>query len=195
MRKADGRTARISAAALGLASLIPMITVKELLEREDFFDAAILRHSFTDYIRDYEIIVGARNGPPNTDIHKYQFVGCVEAHYETKLRENFTQSLSDENVHSGPEYPDKDEPDGFIWGVRFAESYPGLMYVENGERAIHWSRIVGRSMHEIALETNCFNLRLVFADLRYAFLGNEPEVVLPRDMPIMVTKTTPDDTS
>ena len=57
-----------------------MITVKELLKREDFFDAAIVRHGFTDYIRDYEIIVAARNGPPNTDVHKYQFIGCVEAH-------------------------------------------------------------------------------------------------------------------
>jgi hypothetical protein len=45
-----------------------MITVKELLKREDFFNAAIVRHGFTDYMRDYEIIVAARNGPPNTDI-------------------------------------------------------------------------------------------------------------------------------
>ncbi len=41
-----------------------MTTVKELLEREDFFDAAVIRHGFTDYIRDYELIIGARNGPP-----------------------------------------------------------------------------------------------------------------------------------
>ena len=168
----------------------PMSTVKELLEREDFFDAAILRHGFTDYIRDYEIIVGARNGPPNTDVHKYQFVGCVEAHYETKLGQTFTQSLSDEYVYSGPDYPEKDVPDGFIWGVRFADAYPGLTYVENGERAKHWSQLLGRTMHEVAIETNCYYLRLVFADLRYAFLGHEPDVVVSKDMPINVAETT-----
>jgi hypothetical protein len=41
------------------------LTVKELLECENIIDAAIMRHGFTDYMRDYEIIVGARNGPPN----------------------------------------------------------------------------------------------------------------------------------
>jgi|SRR5215471_9959911 len=164
-----------------------MNSVKELLEREGFFDAAILRHGFTDYIRDYEIIVGGRNGPPNTDVHKYQFVGCVEAHYETKLRQTFTQSLPDEFVFSGPDYPDKPDPDGFIWGVRFADVYPGLTYVENGERAAYWSQLVGHRMHEVAIETNCFHLRLVFADLRYTFVGYEPDVSISKDMPINVS--------
>jgi len=161
-----------------------MNSVKELLERENFFDAAIVRHGFTDYIRDYEIIVAARSGPPNTDVHKYQFVGCVEARYKTLLGPDFTKSLSDEFVYSGPDYPEKPDPDGFIWGVRFAEAYPGLTYLENGERAAHWSRALERPMHEILIETNCFSLRLVFADLRYAFLGHEPDVALSKDMPI-----------
>ena len=125
-------------------------------------------------------------------MHKYQFVGCVEANYETKLREGFTQSLSDKHVYSAPDYPDKEVPDGFIWGVRFAEAYPGLTYVENGERAEYWSRLLRRKMHEILLETNCFHLRLVFADVRYAFLGHEPEVVLSKDMPLEVGEKTSD---
>jgi hypothetical protein len=169
-----------------------MITVKELLKREDFFDAAIVRHGFTDYMRDYEIIVAARNGPPNTDVHKYQFIGCVEAHYQTKLNGGFAKSLSDEFVYSGPDYPDKDDPDGFIWGVRFADAYPGIEYLENGERAEYWSGLMGGKMHEITVETNAYLLRLVFADVRYAFVGNEPEVVLPKDMPLSTIEKTSD---
>ena len=163
-----------------------MPTVKELLEQEDFFDAAVLRHGFTDYMRDYEIIVAARNGPPNTDVQKYQFVGCVEAHYQTELGHGFTRSLSDEHVYSGPAYPDKEEPCGFIWGVRFAESYPGLTYVENGERAQHWSEVLERKMHEVFLERKAYNLRFVLADGRYTYLGNESEITLSMDMPLVV---------
>lgn len=59
-------------------------TIKDQLTQEDFFDSAISRHGFTDYMRDYGIIIGGRSGPPNTDFHKYQFVGCVEAQYTTK---------------------------------------------------------------------------------------------------------------
>ena len=169
-----------------------MITVKELLEREDFFDAAIVRHGFTDYMRDYEVIVAARNGPPNTDVHKYQFIGCVEAHCQTKLNSDFTQSLSDEFVYSGPDYPEKEDPPGFIWGVRFADAYPGLTYVENGERSEYWSKLLGRKMHEVVIETNAYILRLVLADVRYAFLGNEPDVVLSKDMPLSVVDETSD---
>jgi len=160
--------------------------------REDFYDAAIVRHGFTDYIRDYEIIVAGRNGPPMTDVHKFQFIGCVEAHYQTKLREVFARSLPDEFVYSGPDYPDKDDPYGFIWGVRFADAYPGLAYLENGERAEYWSHLMGRKMHEITVETNAYLLRLVFADVRYAFLGHEPEVVLQKDMPLSVIESTSD---
>jgi hypothetical protein len=169
------------------------ITVKEILAREDFSDAAIMRHGFTDYMRDYDVIVGARNGPPNTDVHKYQFIGCVEAYYETRLGEIFEHSLTDDFVYSGPDYPNKPDPDGFIWGVRFAETWVGgLEYIDDGERARHWSNIIGRKMHEVTIETNAYFLRLVFADIRYSFLGHEPDVKLPKDYPLKINEITSD---
>ncbi len=169
------------------------ITVKELLQREDFFDAAIMRHGFTDYMRDYEIIVGGRNGPPNTDVHKYQFIGCVEAEYRTSLDpQTFAQSLPDKFVYSGPDYPYEQVPKGFIWGVRYSNAYPGLRYLDNRERARHWSHLMGRKMHEVTLETEAFHLRLVFADVRYTFLGNEPEIVLGKDFPLNLSENTSD---
>ena len=159
------------------------MTVRELLEREDFFDAAILRHGFVDYMRDYELIVSARPGTPSDDLHRYLFVGCTEAAYHTRLRpESFVASLPDENVLSGPFHPGADEPEGFIWGVRYSNAYPGWTYVEDGERARHWSTLLGRRMHEVTVETEVFHLRLVFVELRYAFLGRGEHVA--RDFPI-----------
>src|SRR6185503_6080800 len=149
-----------------------MLTVRELIERESFFDAAILRHGFTDYMRDYELIVAGRNGPPANDIHRYLFVGCAEAVYQTAINPKyFTPSLPDEFVLSGPDYPDKDDPDGFIWGVRWAAAYPGLSYRADGERAGYWSDQLRRPMHEVFIETNAYSLLLVFVDFRYAYLG------------------------
>jgi hypothetical protein len=169
------------------------ITVKEILEREDFYDAVITRHGFTDYMRDYDLIVGARNGLPNTDVHKYQFLGCVEACCETKLGKDFELSISDDFVYSGPDYPNKPDPYGFIWGVRFAETWVGgLKYIDNGERAKYWSKVIGRNMHEVSIETNAYSLHLVFADIRYAFLGHEPKVQFPKDYPLRVSEVTKD---
>jgi len=93
-----------------------MPTVEEFLERETFFDAAILRHGFTDYMRDYEVIVSGRDRPPRTDVHRYQFIGCVEATVETRVAaDTFAKSLPDEFVYAGPDYPEKEDPDGFVW--------------------------------------------------------------------------------
>jgi hypothetical protein len=162
-----------------------MNQVKALLEREDFFDAAIRRHGFADYMRDYEIIVSGRYGPSRDDVHRYHFVGCVEARYTTALvPESFVRSLGDEFVYAGPDYPDKREPDGVIWGTRWSGAYPGLEYIDEGERAKHWTRVCGIPMHEIELTTEAFQLTLVFADARHEYLGREADVNLPKQFPI-----------
>jgi hypothetical protein len=98
----------------------------------------------------------------------------------------FAASLADDFVLSGPDYPEKDDPDGFIWGVRYSSAYPGLTYVAGGEHARVWAARLGRPMHEVLIETEAFRLRLVFADVRYAYLGtlDAPAVMRPKDMPI-----------
>jgi hypothetical protein len=164
-----------------------MLTVKALLERESFFDAAIIRHGFTDYMRDYEIIVVGRAGPPAADIHRYLFVGCAEAVYQTAISPKyFGPSLPDDFVFSGPDYPEKKDPQGFIWGVRYANAYPGLSYRLGGERSAYWTAHLRRKMHEVFIETEAYSLLLVFADLRYAYLGTNPDrgVMRPKDYPI-----------
>jgi len=162
-----------------------MNEVKRFLDTETFFDAAILRHGFTDYMRDYEIIVGGRDGPPHTDVHRYQFVGCVDAIYATAIRpEVFAKSIPDEFVLSGPDYPEKDEPDGFIWGTRWSCAYPGLEYLAPSERAARWSRLLGRPMHEVSIATEAFRLNLVFAEVRHELMGHRPIVHFEKQYPI-----------
>jgi len=161
-------------------------SVRERLEEHSFVDGAIMRHGFVDYMRDYEILVSALGPYPRDDWHRYHFVGCAEANLVTALKPGtFRRSLPDDFVLSGPDYPEKDDPDGFIWGVRCAVAYPGLSYVEEGEGARKWSETLGMPMHEVLIRTNAFHLRLIFAEFRYAFLGREPDVAVPpKDYPI-----------
>jgi hypothetical protein len=166
-----------------------MPTVRELLERYSFDDAAVLRHGWVDYMRDYELLVSTVPGRGDSDIHRYQFVGCAEVTCQTALSPStFTASLPDAFVFAGPDYADRDEPDGFIWGVRWAAAYPGLTYVVGGERATYWTEVLGRPMHELLLETNAFTLLLVFADVRHAIVDSA--ALPPKDYPIAVS---PDD--
>ena len=112
-----------------------------------------------------------------------------QPHYETAVTATFAASLPDEFVLSGPDYPDKPDPDGFIWGVRYSTAYPGLTYVEGSARAKSWSNAVGLPMHEVRLQTEAFTLTLVFAEARYEFLGHEPAITFPKQYPIGAPKS------
>lgn len=168
-----------------------MTTVKALLEQHDFFDQAIIRHGFTDYMRDYELIV--QFAGQDAGFWKYQFVGCVEAVCVSALpAQSLAQSMADEYVLADLRPSAGELPAGFIWAVRCADVYPGWTYVEDGERVAHWSKLLGRKMHEIDIETNVFNLRLVFADVRIALMGHEPELKLQEDHPLPIETPTSD---
>ncbi len=59
----------------------------------------------------------------------------------------------------------EDVPDGFIWGAKHANAYPGWTYVAGSERAAGWSSKTGLPMHEVVIETNVYKLSLVFNSL------------------------------
>ena len=56
-------------------------------------------------------------------------------------------------------------PEGYVWGVGWSEAYPGLKYVQGSPLAQEWSDKLGKSMHQIRIETNAYNLFLVFHDV------------------------------
>jgi hypothetical protein len=162
-----------------------MNPIQRALEQAGFFDAAVLRHGFTDYMRDYELIVSGRDGPSRDDVYRYHFVGCVESRFVSRIPpEVFARSLPDEFVYSGPDYPDREEPNGFIWGVRYSGAFPGLSYICPSERAAFWSEQCGIEMHEVLLETEAYDLSLVFFGFRHEYLGSTGSLKLAKQFPI-----------
>ena len=57
------------------------------------------------------------------------------------------------------------EPEGFVWGVNWADAYSGLAYVDESATAASWSDKLGFLMHEVVIETNTYTLALVFHDV------------------------------
>jgi hypothetical protein len=131
----------------------------------DIFDQAIEYHGFTDYMRDYEIIIHA-TGDPRTGIPptylRCLFKYCVEAHvYSAVSPEAWRQSLDDLLI----DYEIGKHLDGYVWGVRCQGLYPGAEIVADSERAQHWHDSIGIDFHEVRFETNGHNITLVFSDL------------------------------
>ena len=132
---------------------------------DEIFDQAVLFHAFTDYMRDYEVIVyvstDPRSGMSPTTL-SYLFKYCVEAHVETAVRPDvWKSSLSDELLDrkTGPGHR------GYGWGIRWQNLYPGATLVSDSPAASKWKTEIGMDFHEVKFETDSHNLSLVFSDL------------------------------
>ena len=133
---------------------------------DDVFDQAIIHHGFTDYMRDYEIVVYC-TADPSTGIApanvQLLFKHCVTAEASTALSpESWSVSMDDRLL----DHAAAADLDGYVWGVRWQCMYPGASLVEDSERAARWTEAVGVPFVEARIETNGHHLTLVFADLK-----------------------------
>lgn len=145
------------------------------------FDQALVFHGFTDYMRDYEMVLqlsaDPRTGIP-TEYVRYIFVNCVQASATSALSpEIWSRSLDERLI----DYATGVDLDGYVWGVKWQALYPGFEIVVDSETASSWSRQVGIRFHEARVGTNGHDLALIFSDLRIesAAPGYAPHTVGP----------------
>jgi hypothetical protein len=133
---------------------------------EEAFDMPILRHGFTAYNRDYELVwrvPKSFQGPDRGCTYTYLFRACAEAQYTG----SFDPSMFplDDTFIDYTRWQAAGEPNGFVWGVDWADNYPGATYVEGSARAAVWAERLRAPMHEVRVETNTYRLALVFHEL------------------------------
>lgn len=78
--------------------------------------------------------------------------------------ESWRLSWTDEYTHYRA-WEQAGEPAGYVWGVEYMVAYPGLTYIANSTLAQEWSQRLGKLLHEVLIETNGHNIRLVFYDV------------------------------
>ncbi|WP_435207675.1 YxiG-like protein [Micromonospora sp. bgisy143] len=138
---------------------------------DDIFDGAIVYHGYTDYLRDYEVVVYV-TADPRTDIPpaclRYLFTYCVAAEVQTALSPEIWRCSLDERLTDREIGPNLD---GFVWAVRWQPLYPGAEVVADSERARSWADKIGIPFHEVRLTMNAHVLTLVFSDLDVTEVG------------------------
>jgi hypothetical protein len=138
------------------------------LERGYLFDGAIVRHGFTPYLRDYDIVAYFARGPE----YLYRFSHCPLAEVTTAVPDDIWQRSLGDNFIDYSEWLKSGEPDGYIWGICESTVYPGAKYITDSRLAQGWTARLGKLMHEVIIETNGHNFRLVFHDLSVRELQN-----------------------
>lgn len=133
---------------------------------DEAFDHAILHHGYTNYMRDYEVVVYA-TADPRTGIAparlRYLFRYCVEARCETSVAAETWRVSLDERLIDHETGADRD---GYVWGVKWHALYPGARLLPESEATRRWSKAVGIDFHEVRVETNAHRLTLIFSDLQ-----------------------------
>lgn len=132
---------------------------------DEVFDQAIVFHGFTDYMRDYEVITYS-TADPATGIEpayaRFLFRFCVEADVQTTVTpQTWRRSLDDRLI----DYDRGKELDGYVWGVKWHDLYPGGRVLAATSATAEWSEAVGIDFFEAVIETNAHRLRLVFGGL------------------------------
>jgi len=133
---------------------------------KDAFDQALVFHGFTDYMRDYEMVLQLSADPSTgipTEYFRYVFVNCVLANVSTALDPQIWARSMDERLI---DYETGVDLEGYVWGVKWQMLYPGFELIADSESARAWSKDLGIPFFEARVETNGHNLSLVFSDLR-----------------------------
>jgi len=138
---------------------------------DEVFDQAVVFHGFTDYMRDYDVFIYA-TANPRTGVApqhlRYRFKHCGRVSVAPALspqvwRRSLDERLLDVETGCGI--------DGYVWGVKWQNLYPGMSLVEGSPDARQWSVDLGIPFYEAAAETNVHNTFMVFADLTVDVIG------------------------
>ncbi|MFG3230684.1 hypothetical protein ACGFZG_03005 [Streptomyces antibioticus] len=141
---------------------------------DEAFDHAVVHHGYTDYMRDYEVVVHA-TADPRTGIApaylRYLFRYCVEARCETSVPPGiWRESLDDRLI----DHETAADLDGYVWGVKWHCLYPGATVLPVSDVARRWSEALGIDFHEVRMETNAHTLTLVFSELQVSEIPTHP---------------------
>ena len=107
---------------------------------------------------------------------RYGFKNCVRVTVTTALAaETWKVSLDERLV----DYLQGRDLDGYVWGVKWQELYPGMRLLDDSVEADRWSHDIGIPFYEAMIGMNGHNIALVFSDLRVdsVSVGHAPFVV------------------
>lgn len=150
----------------------PPKTVLERIQQDDLLvDSAVVSHGFAPFLRDYDVVIEVPAAKPDgtgsyiEGRYRYRFTHCPEAIVRSSVTPDAWRESWDDRFTDYEAWERAGAPNGFVWGVRWADAYPGMSYVDSSERARRWTEEFGHEMHEVRIETNTWVLHIVFHGL------------------------------
>jgi len=138
------------------------MTVKEKLLENDPYDQAITRHGILDYIRDYEVTAYLCGDSYDLEL-QYVFKGCIKVDYKSKVDPKYFSM--DDRLLALSRQGEPGYPEGFVWGVKYADVYPGWTLEEDTSELRILNKLYEMKFHRIIFNTNAYDLSIIFHDV------------------------------
>jgi hypothetical protein len=68
-------------------------------------------------------------------------------------------------------------PEGYVWGTNWANAYPGFSNVDNSPKAKEWTKKLDKEMRELLVETEIFQLNLIYHDWTIKKLNSDTKLI------------------
>ena len=148
------------------------MSVEEKLNQYDLFDNSIIKHGNLENVRDYEIIALLLGQNYNLEV-RYVFKGCINAQFKNTVNPkhfSMDERLLDLSKQDEPDYPQS----VFIWDAGTIV-YPGWKLEENTEELKELESLYDIKFYKLTIETNAYNLVLIFNDLEITHLKQDED--------------------
>lgn len=126
-------------------------------------DVGVMQHGFAEHGRDYVFIIeDSLRSRPGT--YRLTFTHVVELSAKTAVSpEAWGRSWSNDFTDYR-RWQAAGEPDGYVFGTKWSLAYPGFSAIDDSPLAAKWANKLGRPMFAASLQTDLFEISLVFHD-------------------------------
>lgn len=154
------------------------------IKLEDIYDVAILKHGFADYVRDYQFEIEANWIGDSAGRYILTFKHCYDLTYKTLVKDDVLRKSWDDLFTDYQIWEKNNEPDGFVWGTNCSLAYPGFKVIRNSDKATNWSDRLGKKINEVKLETNSFQMNLIYETWTLEKINDDNSLINQVIMPL-----------
>lgn len=159
------------------------MTYKDI-KLDEIYDVAIIRHGFTDYVRDYQFYIEADWIDDLAGSYTLTFTHCYELTYKTLVTDDSLKESWDDLYTDFKTWEKNNEPEGIVWGTNWSLAYPGFEEIVNSEKAQNWSKRLDKKMKEVRLQANSFEISLIYENWRLEKINPDASTIKQVLLPI-----------
>ena len=139
-------------------------------------DVGVVSHGFAPHGRDYVLLI-QNSFPVRPGPYRVTFTHAVEVAFTTTVGDDVWQRAWADDFIDYERWEAVGTPDGYVFGANWSLAYPGFNAIADDPSAASWSERLKRDMYAATVETDLFQLKLIFHDAHIEQVSDDASIV------------------